>query len=207
VVADSGAAGPSIHVRSGSLSSRLVRHVRINIHEHVVHATLRLAVAAPAVPAALARRSVLNLRQIEAAPFAAWRQSAAAFATELIDQCRFHPILVAEDVRTDLSIVSLVVAGDLLAIEDGAVKQPEDRAVTGADCLERLVAHAWPTMSSVARNIGALDLADKIEREKASDESRNRRGPTGGALIGLGAEMPFASYCVWIASKIPYHKL
>jgi hypothetical protein len=49
--------------------------------------------------------------------------------SELKDQRRLAAFLVAEDVGADLTIVSLVAARDLLAPQDGTMKQPECIAV------------------------------------------------------------------------------
>ena len=108
-----------------SSSSRLVGHIRIDVHIDIVNALLSLAVPAGTVPLAVSRHGVLNLRKIEATPIAFRSQPAAAFACELVDQHGLLSIFVAENVWADLAEVSLVVASDLLAIEYGPMEQPE----------------------------------------------------------------------------------
>ena len=80
------------------------------------------------VPGAIAELGALDLRQEEAAPLAAGRQAGSALAGELVGQRRFLTVLVAEDVRAKLAIEGLVIAGDLLAADDGVAEQPVDGA-------------------------------------------------------------------------------
>ena len=70
----------------------------------------------------------MNLREEEATPFAVERQTGSAWAGELVGQFRLLPVLVAEDVRAKLAIKALVIAGDLLAGDDGVAEKPVDGA-------------------------------------------------------------------------------
>ncbi len=80
------------------------------------------------MPRAVAQLGAVNLRQEETAPFAVGRQAGRALAGELIGQSRLLPVLVAEDVRAKLAIEALVIAGDLLAVDDGVSEQRVDGA-------------------------------------------------------------------------------
>jgi hypothetical protein len=102
--------------------ARLIGHSGVHINVDILDALLCPAVAGPAVPPAFANFNILNLREHKAAPFPSRWQAARAFACELIHQGFLYSVGMAKDVRADLTIEALVVASDLLLIEDRLVE-------------------------------------------------------------------------------------
>jgi hypothetical protein len=65
--------------------------------------------AAAGVPGAGAQAHVFDLREVEAAPFAARRQARAALASKLVGESHLLTGSVAEDVRAEFAVVALSI--------------------------------------------------------------------------------------------------
>jgi len=104
------------------LSPWLVRHISIHVHKYDVHASLNGAVLGVTIPRPISRQRSTHVRQNEAAPLTARRQAAAALPRELIDERCLSSIFVAKDIGADFTVVSTILAGDLLPFENGSMK-------------------------------------------------------------------------------------
>src|SRR5438034_11701853 len=80
------------------------------------------------MPRAVMERDIANLRQLEATPLAPMRQAPLALPAKLIGQSDLLPVGVAEDVRTELTGITVVGAKDLLSCGDGLDEQLVDSA-------------------------------------------------------------------------------
>src|SRR5262245_55916298 len=101
-------------------------HIDVEIDVH--HAALRRPVLAAGEPGTIAHSRLAHPREIEAPPLAAWRQTRLAFAAELKGQDLLVAFGVADDVRTQLAIATVVDARDLLFLADGLAKKLVGRA-------------------------------------------------------------------------------
>jgi hypothetical protein len=73
------------------------------------------------MPAAIARARVADIRQLQTSPL---RKRPAALASELPSEHRLLTVLIStDDMRTQLSVTTLVDAGHLLFGEDGFPKE------------------------------------------------------------------------------------
>src|SRR5829696_62905 len=115
---------------------------------------------AAAVPGPVTRFDGAHVSKLEAAPLAAARQLRSGAAGELISQGFLLAVFMTENVRADLAPLPAMKADDLLASENGSVKQTESFAVTGADDLEGAVAGA-PITVNCEMMVEARRLGDR----------------------------------------------
>src|ERR1051326_6688944 len=158
-------------------------------------ANLCRAVPGAEMPVAILQANIPNLRQKEATPFAArWQTTRAALTAELIGQHDFPATGPAENMRTELAMMALIAADDLLALENGPTEvfigatvhsQPCQYALWRLklkDTLYRIASVALKARRR-AQTIGTVTRATQATtaivgtRPTASPSSPNRNGP------------------------------
>jgi hypothetical protein len=106
------------------VASPKVADVDVDVEVHLGNAALLPAVQTASMPQAVASHDVAHLRNQQAAPFSATRQRLAAPTAELEGEKLLFADGVAEDMRAQLAVVAVIVAGDLLLGEDGFTDEP-----------------------------------------------------------------------------------
>src|SRR5262245_61329393 len=105
-----------------------VADVDVDVEVHLRNAALLPPVRTTGMPRPVASSDVAHLGDQEAAPFSAARQRLAAHTAELESEQLFLAVRVAKNVRAQVAVVAVVVAGDLLFGKNGFPDEPVGRA-------------------------------------------------------------------------------
>src|SRR5690349_12580191 len=95
----------------------------VDVEIDEVDAALPEIVSITFMPRSMVQRGALDLREIEAFPFPAGRETFAAAAGELIGEDALLAALVAEHDGTELAHEALIDASHRLLVEDGLAKE------------------------------------------------------------------------------------
>ncbi len=96
----------------------------VDIQVHGIDAALFRAMCPARMPGTIAQPRLADLRQIEAAPFAAPRQRCARLASELEGQHPLRSVLMPDDMWTERAPAAVIDARHLLFLDDRLAEQP-----------------------------------------------------------------------------------